>query len=105
MNRYEKISSKWIDENSYNVHLLGTPDVETVAVPREKLQNLLVPKREEVDRAYKDGYEKGKEHAGKKQKEEPETVASVFADLILASARFKEVLGLEVEELEEEEWK
>jgi|SRR5690625_4908483 len=42
----EVLSEDWIDENSYNVHLLGTPDVETVAVPREKLQNLLVPKRE-----------------------------------------------------------
>ena len=44
----EVLSQEWIDENSYNVHLLGTPDVETVAVPREKLQNLLVPKQEEI---------------------------------------------------------
>src|SRR5699024_10134455 len=33
------------------------------AVPIVHLQNLLVPKRDEVDRAYKDGYEKGKQHA------------------------------------------
>src|SRR5699024_2091921 len=103
----ETLSEDWIQEHSYNVHLLGTPDVTTVAVPREDLQNLLVPKKEvlsqewisenveyayfdmldgsgrlssataiikpeklqnllvlkqeEVDRAYKDGYEKGRE--------------------------------------------
>src|SRR5699024_7935879 len=40
----ETLSEDWIQEHSYNVHLLGTPDVTTVAVPREDLQNLLVPK-------------------------------------------------------------
>src|SRR5699024_7463044 len=42
----ETLSEDWIQEHSYNVHLLGTPDVTTVAVPREDLQNLLVPKQE-----------------------------------------------------------
>jgi len=42
----EVLSQEFIDEHSYNVHLLGTPDVETVAIPRDDLQNLLVPKQE-----------------------------------------------------------
>ena len=45
----ETLSEDWIQEHSYNVHLLGTPDVTTVAVPREDLQNLLVPKQEELE--------------------------------------------------------
>ena len=44
----EVLSQGWIDKHSYNVHLLGTPDVETVAIPRDDLQNLLVPKQEEI---------------------------------------------------------
>ena len=91
----ETLSEEWIEEHEY---IRMDPDNPFVYV--KDLQNLLVAEQNEVDRAYKDGYEKGKEHAVEKQKEEPETVASVFADLILASARFKEVLGLEVEELE-----
>lgn len=42
----EVLSQEWIDKHSYNVHLLGTPDVETVAIPRDDLQNLLVPEQE-----------------------------------------------------------
>ena len=72
---------------------------ETEVVYVDDLQNLLVPKQEEVDRAYKDGYEKGKEHATRD--DEPETVASVMADYFGAVARLKEVLAMEVEEMEE----
>ena len=71
------------------------------AVPIVHLQNLLVPKQEEVDRAYKDGYEKGKQHATEKQSEETETVARVLVDYLIASAKLKLVLSMEVEELEE----
>ena len=71
------------------------------AVPIVHLQNLLVPKQEEVDQAYKDGYEKGKEHAGVKEAEETETVGRVFVDYLIASAKLKLALSMEVEELEE----
>src|SRR5699024_9955381 len=42
----ETLSQKWIDKHSYNVHILRTPDGETVAMPRDDLPNLLVPKQE-----------------------------------------------------------
>ena len=53
----EVLSQEWIDEHEihYN-HWVG-------AVPVPDLQNLLVPKQEEVDQAYKAGYETGKQHA------------------------------------------
>ena len=103
--------------------------------------NLLVPKQEEVDRAYKDGYEKGKQHTFYKgyleglaegerktaeyfesiteepsyaqvQKylsehgikiadKEPETVADVVTTFWKSYERLKEVMSMEVEELEE----
>ena len=94
----ETLSEEWIEEHEY---IRMDPDNPFVYV--KDLQNLLVPEQKEVDRAYKDGYEKGKEYAVEKQKEEPETVASVFADFFGAAARLKEVLTMEVEELEE--WK
>src|SRR5699024_9045267 len=105
----ETLSEEWIQEHSYNVHLLGTPDVTTVAVPREDLQNLLVPKQEEVDQAYKDGYETGKQHIlykgyleGLEDKgSEPETVADVVTTFWKSYERLKEVMSMEVEELEE----
>ena len=105
----ETLSEDWIQEHGYNVHLLGTPDVTTVAVPREDLQNLLVPKQEEVDQAYKDGYETGKQHTlykgyleGLEDKgSEPETVADVVTTFWKSYERLKEVMSMEVEELEE----
>ena len=58
----ETLSQEWIDENKVaridNLRKMTTSDVVTV----EKLKSLLVPKQEEVDQAYKDGYEKGKEY-------------------------------------------
>ena len=42
----ETLSQEWLVEHSYNVHLLGTPDVEIVAVPRDDLEGLLVSKQE-----------------------------------------------------------
>lgn len=99
----ETLSEEWIDEHSFDgCELEGTLDDDAEAfVSSYDLQNLLVPKQEEVDKAYKDGYEKGKEHAGGKEAEETETVASVMADFFGAAARLKEVLAMEVEELEE----
>ena len=75
------------------------------AVPIVHLQNLLVPKQEEVDQAYKDGYEIGKKRAFEKaglddKDKEPETVASVIADFYKSLERLKEVLGMEVEEID-----
>ena len=97
----EVLSQEWIDE-----HAQGGCD-EWVYI--EDLQNLLVPKQEEVGRAYKDGYEKGKKYTfykgyleGLADKEsEPETVADVLADFHKSLERFKKVLGTKVEELEE----
>ena len=99
----EALSLDWIDENSFEV------DNWNEVVHVDKLQNLLVPKQEEVDRAYRDSYEKGKEHTfykgyleGLADKEsESETVADVIADFFKSLERLKEVLGTKVEELEE----
>ena len=64
---------------------------------------------EEVDRAYKDGYEKGRElgfykgyREGLADKGgEPETVADVVTTFWKSYERLKEVMNMEVEELEE----
>ena len=54
----EVLSPDGIDKHSN-----GTSRSQYVWV--DDLKELLVPKQEEVDRAYKDGYDKGKEHANK----------------------------------------
>ena len=98
----EVLSQEWIDENSTLGQFITNKVINfDKFVKADKLKNLLVPKQEEVDRAYKDGYEKGKEHATEKQSEETETVASVFVDFLIASAKLKLALSMEVEELEE----
>lgn len=102
----EVLSQEWIDDHKVarinNLRKMTTDDVVSV----KDLQNLLVPKQEEVDLAYKDGYEKGKEYTfykgyleglGDKEKE-PETVASVIADFYKSLERFKEVIRMEVKE-------
>ena len=101
----ETLSQEWIDKNKKygGVHDIG------YYIPVDKLYGKIAPKQEDVDRAYKDGYEKGKEHTfykgyleGLADKEnEPETVASVIADFYKSFERFKEVISMEVEELEE----
>src|SRR5699024_9456617 len=55
----EVLSSDWIDEHKENWQDLS---ITGYSVPEKDLQNLLVPKQEEVDQAYKDGYETGKQH-------------------------------------------
>ena len=98
----ETLSQKRIDDNIFEVDSWNK-------VVNVNLQNLLVPKQEEVDRAYKDGYEKGKEHTFYKgylegiadKESESETVADVIADFFKSLERLKEVLGTKVEELEE----
>src|SRR5699024_700250 len=94
----EVLSQEWIDDNK-EMYLIN--DTSENAVPAYKLQNLLVPKQEEVDQAYKDGYETGKQHVGVKEAEETETVGRVFVDYLIASAKLKLALSMEVEELEE----
>src|SRR5699024_7263984 len=78
----EVLSSDWIKDNQLvRTSIHGAE----YYVPAIKLQNLLVPKQEEVDQAYKDGYETGKQHTlykgypeGLEDKgSEPETVADV----------------------------
>lgn len=95
----EVLSQEWIDEHKKSYTMEDSIEISD-------LQNLLVPKQEEVDLAYKDGYEKGKEYTfykgyleglGDKEKE-PETVASVIADFYKSFERFKEVITMEVKE-------
>ena len=110
----EVLSQKWISENveyAYFDMLDGSGRLSsaTAIIKPEKLKNLLVPKQEEVDRAYKDGYEKGKQHTfykgyleGLADKEsESETVADVVTTFWKSFERLKEVMSMEVEELEE----
>ena len=100
----EVLSKEWIGEHTWNNHYIGRPFVYV-----DDLQNLLVPKQEEVDRAYKDGYEEGREHGFYKGYREglvnkwgePETVADVVTTFWKSYERLKEVMNMEVEELEE----
>ena len=55
----EVLSSDWIKDNQSMWTRTHWPEYY---VPANKLYGKVVPKQEEVDRAYKDGYEKGKEH-------------------------------------------
>ncbi len=99
----EVLSQQWIDENIVYADVKGNTEA---FLNEHSVRNLLVPKQEEVDLAYKDGYEKGKEYTfykgyleglGDKEKEH-ETVASVIADFYKSFERFKEVISMEVKE-------
>lgn len=98
----EVLSQKWIDEHRKSYTMEDSVEISD-------LRNLLVPKQEEVDQAYKDGYEKGKQYTfykgyleGLADKEnEPETVADVVTTFWKSYERLKEVMSMEVEELEE----
>ena len=71
----------------------------------------LIKEKEVVDRAYKDGYEEGREHGFYKgyreglanKGGEPETVADVVTTFWKSYERLKEVMSMEVEEMEK--WK
>ena len=103
----EVLLQEWIEDNEFLVN--DESGVGYTVIESRKLKGLLVPEQEEVDRAYKDGYEKGKQHTfykgyleGLADKEsEPETVADVIADFFKSLERLKEVMSMEVEELEE----
>ena len=100
----EVLSQEWIDKHAEHHEYIGY-----AGVPVDDLQNLLVPKQEKVDRAYKDGYEKGREHGFYKgyreglanKGGEPETVADVVTTFWKSYERLKEVMSMEVKELEE----
>ena len=65
LDKLEVLSQEFINEKAVEIYA-DTEDAEVhVAFRMRDLQNLLVPEQKEVDRAYKDGYEKGKEHATK----------------------------------------
>src|SRR5699024_1736092 len=95
----EVLSQEWLDENKSSWTKLK---VDGYYIPVEKLQNLLVPKQEEVDRAYKDGYETGKQHTFYKgylegladKGSEPETVADVVTTFWKSYERLKEVMNM-----------
>ena len=105
----EVLSQEFINEKAVEVYA-DTADAEVhVAFRMRDLQNLLVPKQDEVDQAYKDGYETGKQHTFYKgylegladKGSEPETVADVVTTFWKSFERLKEVMSLDVEELEE----
>ena len=86
LDELEVLSQEWIDKHVETIFDLDE-DFETEFIKVDDLQNLLVPKQEEVDQAYKDG--------------EPETVADVVTTFWKSYERLKEVMSMEVEELEE----
>ena len=98
MSEYEKLDSKWIDK-----HSKGSSRSQYVWV--DDLKELLVPKQEKVDRAYEEGRElgfyKGYREGLADKGGEPETVSDVIADFYESLERLKEVMSMEVEELEE----
>lgn len=55
----EVLSQEWIDKHVETTFDLDE-DFETEFIKVDDLQNIIVPNQEEVDRVYKDGYEKGK---------------------------------------------
>lgn len=55
----EVLSKEWIDKDTVYADVKGSTEA---FLNRDSVKNLLVPKQEEVDQAYKDGYEKGKQH-------------------------------------------
>src|SRR5699024_1522861 len=59
LDELEVLSWEWIDKHVDYADVRGGTQA---FIHAEDLQNLLVPKQEEVDRAYKDGYEQGREH-------------------------------------------
>ena len=63
LDKREVLSQDWVKSHEQQVH----PDHPSNAwwVASDDLQGLFVLKQGEVDQAYKDGYEKGKEHATK----------------------------------------
>ena len=116
------LSQEWLDENSVYASSDGVTE-EYVHV--KDLQNLLVPKQEEVDLAYRKGFKEGErqtaeyfesiteepskeqvwkylsEHGIEVVDKEPETVADVVSTFWKSYERLKEVMNIEVEELEE----
>ena len=102
LDKLEVLSQEWISKHSN-----GPSRSQYVWV--DDLKEILVPKQEEVDRAYKDGYEKGKQHTFYKgylegladKEKESETVADVVSTFWKSFERLKEVMNMEVEELEE----
>ena len=114
----EVLSDKWIDEHAKAVTYDGMPD-QTEVVYVDDLENLLVPKQEEITHKQVEKYLLDKnirvididiyEEMQSELEElkngvtlsKTETVADVIADFYKSLERFKEVLGTKVEEVEE----
>ena len=121
----ETLSEYWIEQKLIDTHVDTLNGEIQVTFRLDDLQNLLVPKQEELDRAYRKGFKEGErqtaeyfesiteepskeqvwkylsEHGIEVVDKEPETVASVIADFYKSLERLKEVLGTEVKEMEE----
>ena len=108
LDNQEVLSQEWIDEHKKGM-FMDNKGRKKNFVWVDDLQGLFVPKQEEVDRAYKDGYEEGKQHGFYKgyreglanKGGEPETVADVVTTFWKSYERLKEVMSMEVKELEE----
>ena len=94
INNQEKLSKEWIDENKSLINGRSTnPDgtegecYDAHYIHVLELQNLLVPTLSEMETV--------------EITEEPETVADVVSTFWKSYERLKEVMGMEVEELEE----
>ena len=109
----EVLSQEWIERNTSPVD-----DEGRLYIWKRDLQNIIIPKQEEVDQAYKDGYEKGKKYTFYKgyleglvdKENEPETVASVTKeehikshvfepDIVNRPTHYQGIDGLEVEDV------
>ena len=110
LDEQEVLSPEWISENveyAYFDMLDGSGRLSsaTAIIKPKKLQNLLVPKQEEVDRAYEEGRElgfyKGYREGLANKGGEPETVADVVTTFWKSYERLKEVMSMEVKEMEE----
>ena len=118
----EVLSQEWIKHNQ--LVLRGVNGSEHY-VPSRNLYGKLVPKQEEVDRAYREGFKEGErqtveyfesiteepskeqvwkylsEHGIEVVDKEPETVVDVVTTFWKSYERLKEVMNMEVEEMEE----
>ena len=95
----EVLSREFINEKAVEVYA-DTADAEVHAVFRMRdLQNLLVPKQEEPTQEQVQKYLS--EHGIEVVEKEPETVADVVTTFWKSYERLKEVMSMEVEELEE----
>jgi len=103
LDEQETLSPEWIDEHQGEV-LDEDEGVRFNAVPVDDLKDILVPKQDTENEAFRRGFKQGEqqtEELYESTEEQPKTVARVIFEYMKAAQQFKEILGMEVEELEE----